>query len=148
MLNIPARWEKDWQRFIGSLEEENVWINDNQDALIWALDPHGRYSPKVGYASSMVARQIGDISWWWRHLWKLKVPPKTKLSMRCILMDKAPTELKLMCRAINGPSRCSLCKQQEEDTNNLFLTCPVSNLFWSRITTSLNLHIVWLGKNI
>ena len=67
-LNILTFWVDDWQRFIGSLEEANVCINDNQDVLMWALDPQGRYSPKSGYAYTMAARHTGDFSWWWSHI--------------------------------------------------------------------------------
>eukprot|EP00253_Pinus_taeda_P016424 PITA_16424 len=135
MLNIPDVWVEDRHRFISSLEEANVRISDNHDDLIWVMDPHGIYSPKASYASLMVARHTRDFSWWWGHLSKLKAPPKSRLFMWCILKDKVATELMLMHRAICGPSRCCLCRQHEEDTTHLFLTCPISKSFWLRILT-------------
>ena len=147
-LNIPDIWVEDWQSFIGSLEEENVCISDNQDVLIWALDPHGRYSPKSGYAYASAARLTGDSSWWWSHIWKLKAPPKSRLFMWCILTNKVHTELILRSHANYGPSRCCLCRMHEEDTSHLFLNCHVSKAFWLRILTSLNLHIDWFGQDI
>lgn len=63
-------------------------------------------------------------------------------------MAKVPTKQNLMRRGFHGPSICCLCKLHEEDTNHLFLPCPVTTLFWSRITTSLNIPTVWSGQNV
>lgn len=62
MLNILDAWVADWQIFIDSLEEANVWIIDKHDVLICATNPQGSYSPKVGYAYSMAAKHSGEFS--------------------------------------------------------------------------------------
>jgi len=38
-----------WIRSIGALEESYVRVIDEEDEIIWATSPRGRYTPKDGY---------------------------------------------------------------------------------------------------
>lgn len=73
-VGINRRWGREWMRFMGALEEANIWISTKEDKLIWAKDPTGIYSLKVGFTAIMETRTMGVIKWWWRFIWKLKVP--------------------------------------------------------------------------
>jgi hypothetical protein len=48
------------------------------DELVWKKSPHGVYTPKLGYTALSVDLLQEEPSWWWRGLWKLKAPLKSK----------------------------------------------------------------------
>ena len=55
---------------------------------------------------------------------------KAKIFIWCTLANKIPTWDHLQRRQIIGPGWCSLCKDNEESTNHLFLSCNFSNQVW------------------
>ena len=63
---------------------------------------------KVGYAE-LINREVESI-WWWKVLWKMKCPLKTKKFSWFLLSGKALTWDVLCLRGREGPGRCFLCK--------------------------------------
>lgn len=90
-LSIPPLWVQYWEDFTQALTEAHIQITDGDDEIIWALSKFGTYSPKDGYLALTGARKRHIISDWWRHLWKLKAPPRTQMLMWTILKNKIPT---------------------------------------------------------
>ena len=66
-----------WNGYIAILKASHVRFSNDDDALVWNLSKIGHYLPKEGYAQLMVNREV-DYIWWWKVLWKLKCPLKTK----------------------------------------------------------------------
>ena len=66
-----------WNGYIAILKTSHVRFSNDDDALVWNLSKTGHYSPKEGYAQLMLNREV-EYTWWWRVLWKLKCPLKTK----------------------------------------------------------------------
>ena len=95
---------------------------------MWDADAGGAYTPKAGYLFLSARVVLREEVWWWRPLWKLKFPAKTKLFMWCVLNNKVPTWDVLQKRSFQGPGWCVLCKRELETTYHLFHTCSFSSV--------------------
>jgi hypothetical protein len=56
--------------------------------LIWDPTPSRIYSPKLGYLKYNSDLGLREPVWWWRKLWKIKSPAKTRLFMWNVLSIK------------------------------------------------------------
>lgn len=128
--------------------EARIRITDGEDELIWAHAKHGTYSPKVGYQVLMERNKPLDLAQWWKQLWKLKVPPRSKLLMWSILCNKVLTGAHLMRRSFAGPFWCHLCKSDNEDTEHLFLHCPLTQELWNGFLSSISSALKCHGRNL
>ena len=90
--------------YIRELARANILLTDQEDTLVWEADPGGVYTPKAGYLCLSAGVEQRDEDWWWRPLWGLKCPAKTKLFMWCVLNNKVPTWDVLQKRSFQGPS--------------------------------------------
>eukprot|EP00253_Pinus_taeda_P002842 PITA_02842 len=147
-LNIHPRWWDEWETFKQELSRSNVRIKDGPDQLIWAYADTGSYSPKFGYKFLMSKKGWGDPEWWEKSLWKLKCPAKAKLFFWCILKKKVPTWDILQSRHKQGPGRCTLCKNDLETTNHLFIEFQTAKKVWSEVSKYINLSIQWEGQSL
>ena len=109
-------------QYVRELVRANILLSDQEDLLVWEADPEGVYTPKMGYLCLSVGVENRVDVWWWRSLWKLKCPAKTKLFMWCVLNNKVPTWDVLQKRSFQGPGWCVLCKRELESTSHLFLS--------------------------
>jgi hypothetical protein len=121
---------------------------DNEDELIWDPSPSGIYSPKLGYLKYNSDLGLREPVWWWRNLWKVKSPAKTRLFMWNVLQNKVLTWDNLQKRNFVGPGWCSLCKSEGETILHLFLNCRFINKVWKETSRLLNLHCVWEGRDL
>jgi hypothetical protein len=87
-LDRPQQWLS-WEEI--GLQEENaeIWecytqklrscfinLNDEEDQLIWSLNPIGNYEPRLGYKALAIEGNENPQSWWSRLLYKFKCPSK------------------------------------------------------------------------
>ena len=79
------------ETYIRELVRAHIVLSEQEDSLVWDADPGGAYSPKAGYLFLSAGVEQRDESWWWKPLWRLKCPAKTKLFMWCVLNNKLPT---------------------------------------------------------
>jgi len=91
ILHIPQQWEQQWVEYKAALTESHIRIVEGEDEIIWALAKLGKYSPKEGYLVLVETHQPQAIELWWKHMWKLEAPPRTRLLMWTILKYKIPT---------------------------------------------------------
>eukprot|EP00253_Pinus_taeda_P007121 PITA_07121 len=137
-LNLPQLWQRKWRELFKALIEAHIRILEGDDELIWAFSRHVVYSPRIGHQVLMDPYKPPSSELWWRHLWKLKAAPRTKLLMWSILRNKVPIGANLMKRSFLGPFWCYLYKSGSEDTNHLFLHCPSTQELWSSLLISLS----------
>jgi hypothetical protein len=64
-----------------------------------------------------------------------------------ILENIIPTWENLQKRQFNGPSWCSLCKEQEETIDHLFIRCPFTTLVWAKVNSLNNSIGGWQGAS-
>lgn len=111
--------------------------------MVLDLDPAGIYTPKEGYIKLSTEVDPREEVWWWRPLWKLKCPAKTKLFMWYVLENRVPTWDTLQKRNFQGPGWCVLCKREQESITHLFLSCSYSVEVWKESSTFLGFPCRW-----
>ena len=89
--------------YIRALKQAHLVLSDRDDKIAWDFDPSGIYSPRAGYQKLSEGNVLGEVRWWWKNLWKLNCPPKTRLFMWCVLENKVPTWDVLQNRCFQGP---------------------------------------------
>ena len=100
----------------------------------------------MGY-NELIFREV-DLNWWWKVLWKMKCPLKTKNFSWFLLTGKALTWDVLCLRGREGPGRCYLCKQSCETNFHIAVECPFTQSVWSIIEDHLTLNNLWNGITI
>jgi hypothetical protein len=73
------------------MKDGNVRLKDEEDQLIWSLNPVGAYVPKIGYKALIEEGREGHHFWWWKTVWKLRCSTKNKIFIWLIIYNKAPT---------------------------------------------------------
>lgn len=146
--NIPRSQVQEWNNYTNALSKAHIRITDGEDELIWAHAKHGKYSPKEGYLVLLERYKPLDLLPWWKHLWKLKVPPQKKLLMWSILHNKVSTGAPLMKRSYVGPFQCHLYKSKNEDIEHLFLHCLLPQELWNDFLLSIYSGLKWQGPHL
>src|SRR5690606_29063079 len=90
-LHIPHQWHHHCADYVAALAESHIKILEGEDEIIWALAKNRRYSPKEGYLHLTNIHRPQQIDIWWKGMWKLKGPPRTRLLIWSILKHKIPT---------------------------------------------------------
>ena len=76
------------------------------------------------------------------------VSPEGIFLMWCTMENKIPTWDYLQKRTFAGPGWCSLCKDNEENPNHLFLTCSFSKQVWKHSQTLSTTSFSWAGPTL
>jgi hypothetical protein len=97
----------------------------------------------LGYIQLNIDLHLRDLNWWWKWLWKVSFPLKSKILMWCILNKKPPTQEVMEKRSIEVLGWCSLCKSSGETSAHLFLLCPFIKVVWKECPIMLGQ--VWSG---
>eukprot|EP00253_Pinus_taeda_P006377 PITA_06377 len=147
-INLPPRWHQEWQEFITALAESHLKIKEGPDELVWNQAENVIYTPKAGYISLNIQKKRDTISFWWKSLWKLTAPPRTKLFFWGILRNKVPTGEQITHRAFQGPTWCILCKCASKTTDHLFLRCSVILALWNSLSTLIQMNGQWEGDDL
>lgn len=134
-----------WSDYTIALTESNIRILEGEDEIIWAPAKHGRYSPKGGYLVLMDSHRPQICDTWWSSMWKLKVPPRSRLLMWTIMKNKIPIWEKLIKISLHGPFWCFLCMNNSDDIDHLFLTCLATKELWVTIHSNFPSLIQWQG---
>jgi hypothetical protein len=147
-LGLDGELVRHWELFVAELHRAHIRLCENFDELIWGFNKQGGYyTAKLGYQAMF---SVGEVAvwWWWKTLWKVKAPPKSKFLMWLSLSDKVLTWDLLQRRGKVGPSRCPLCKLHEESNSHIFLHCSYSCQVWREVEGFLGFDSLWHGLNI
>jgi hypothetical protein len=147
-LGLSEEEKLELERYIFNLNSSQIRLMDCEDELIWDPAPSGIYSPKLGYLKYNSDLGLREPVWWWRKLWKVKSPTKTRLFMWNVLQNKVLTWDNLQKRNFFGPGWCSLCKYEGENILHLFLKCRFIKKVWTETSRLLDLHCVWDGRDL
>jgi ribonuclease HI len=110
--------------------------------------PSGIYTPRMGYIKLNLDLYQREPVWWWKNLWKLNCPAKTRLFMWNVLSNKVSTWEILQKRNNHGPGWCSLCKYEGETTIHIFLECRFIIEVWSEVSRLLDLRCNWIDPSL
>ncbi|KAJ4790726.1 RNA-directed DNA polymerase (reverse transcriptase)-related family protein [Rhynchospora pubera] len=73
-------------------------------------------------------------------LWKLKVPPKVRIFLWLVLLDRILTQQNLMLRNWPSISECKCCSTDCLETSvHLFITCDFAKQIWTLVRSRFNL---------
>lgn len=125
-LNLPLEWHQYWEDYTNALRESHICIKDDLDKLTWDKAESGFYTPKEGYLCLISNKNLEIVQSWWKIIWQLKTPPRTKHFFWCLLWKKIPTREELMRRSMHGPTWCILYKKQSKSTTHIFLACGIT----------------------
>jgi len=131
--------------YINELVQAHIHLIDQEDELIWDMDPNGRYTPKARYIKLSSLDEQREIEWWWRPLWKIKCPAKVKIFMWSAMEGKVPTWDILQKRNFNGPGWCVLCKRAQESITHLFISCSFAVEVWKYCSSLVGGNLRWEG---
>ena len=115
---------------------------------MWAHAETGVYSPKAGYNFLMRRKGWEPPVWWEKPLFKLKCPKKARIFLWCALKRKIPTWEILQARYKQGPSRCSLCREESESITYMFVECSFTRKVWNLTCQLLNINSRWEGGDL
>lgn len=76
---------------------------------------------------------VGIEHHWWKHLWKLKVPPKVRIFWWRVIRKFLPTKAKLHRRHIEQLAACPTCRAANESIYLVITECTFACLFWNEI---------------
>jgi hypothetical protein len=79
-IGLGEEYATTWKRYIDILKDSNVRIREDDDQLVWSLNPIGTYVPKIGYKALVEEGREEQHVWWWKIIWKLNIPSKNKFS--------------------------------------------------------------------
>jgi hypothetical protein len=77
-LELNEAYVEAWKAYIVYLRKCNIILNDDEDELIWSLNPTGGYEPKFGYKALALEGIDQPLIWWWKSIWKFKCLTKVK----------------------------------------------------------------------
>lgn len=115
-------------------------LSFGKDKLIWTGRQSGLYTVKTGYnvirdKTSLPSTDQASTSFQpsrglWNRIWKAHIPPKIRFFLWSLCQDALPTKVNLCKRDIITQPLCSLCNQQIETTEHIFLHCLWIETIW------------------
>ncbi|GLT58613.1 hypothetical protein SLA2020_314900 [Shorea laevis] len=116
------------------------------DSLIWHHDKYNKFSIKSAYLlayntahepgsrESNLNMTIGE----WKHLWKLKIPPKVRVFVWRAILNSLPSLDNLVKRGVVQEMTCPNCHGADETLMHLLFFCPQVEPIWFGSTLGLN----------
>ena len=68
-----------WTGYLAILKSSHIILKNEVDVLVWNQSKSGKCSPKDGNLHLILEKHEMEIAWWWRMIWKLKCPLKSKI---------------------------------------------------------------------
>ncbi|CAL5444757.1 unnamed protein product [Camellia sinensis] len=113
---------------------------DRADVLVWYLSKSGVYSVKSGYwvAKSLITEESSShpsSSYqvpidFWKHIWKVEVPPKIKHFWWRVCKNTLATKANLHNRHCSPSSICPICLSEVESMEHLLFDCAWTQSIW------------------
>uniref|UniRef100_A0A2N9EM79 Reverse transcriptase zinc-binding domain-containing protein n=1 Tax=Fagus sylvatica TaxID=28930 RepID=A0A2N9EM79_FAGSY len=109
------------------------------DRQVWARTSNGMFSVQSAYqmlVEDLKIKESGTSTtsqrWkvFWKNLWSVKVPQKIKVFMWKACSNILPTCTKLFDRNIVSNFSCSVCGDEAETRDHLFMECPAVTNAW------------------
>jgi hypothetical protein len=144
-LNLPLDMHDEWNSFINLLCEIFITLDrEYEDSLCWSKNSQNdSYMIKLGYKAWLEEKSETQLKWWWKPLWKIKAPPRCKLTLWLALNNKLLTLDNWLRRGWCGPNICPLCKEDQESTTHIFISCPFAEKVTHLIKDKLNSSVDW-----
>ncbi|KAK3194282.1 hypothetical protein Dsin_025592 [Dipteronia sinensis] len=117
ILTLPKPLDNDTKELHLRLGSSRI-----EDVILWHYEEIGRYTVNNGYwvGRNMEAKAStssgSSQSFWWKVLWKLKIPQKVKIFVWKTCFDWIPTTFSLAQRDVPVMVRCPACRASDDST--------------------------------
>ncbi|CAL1404024.1 unnamed protein product [Linum trigynum] len=108
--------------------------------LVWGPSPTSGYSAHSFYCAVLKEQFPGSASFPFHVIWMAVAPPKVCVFLWIAFQKKIITQDALKRRGWFLPSRCALCREQEETINHIFLSCRFSKDVWRILSAFVDLQ--------
>lgn len=158
LLNLHGAWKKEDIQNIYSSDDTSSILNTITstchcaDTLIFHPSKDGNYTVKDGY--NTIIRQNLDplldgnnhLSQFWKHLWKIDMPPKNLCFLWTLCHNALPLGEALIKRGLKVDGTCPFGGHAIENPQHLFVDCPFARACW--YGSRLNVRIGhWVNGN-
>ncbi|GAU48769.1 hypothetical protein TSUD_406120 [Trifolium subterraneum] len=113
-------------------------VDNIADSLVWKGSDNGLLTLKIAYDFK---RPHAPFLPWAKSIWSKDIPPTRSLLAWRVMLDKVPTDDKLIERGCNLPSMCSLCNIHSETLFHLFFQCSFSFQIWCWLASVLDVTL-------
>jgi len=138
-----VEWNLDLRRRLG-IDEVAEWnelqeelellvFSEEDDTVIWALEPSGKFSTKSLYR---FMKHSGNVDLRMTELWKVNLPLKIKIFLWMLWHDRVLTSEQLKIRKGKGSEKCKYCGKIET-RNHLFFNCNIAQILWVWVRISM-----------
>ncbi|KAM6544160.1 hypothetical protein CsatB_008607 [Cannabis sativa] len=110
-----------------------------EDSWYWLAESNGFYSVRSAYKLLQAQKQQADApqtSQFWKRLWELKVPPKTKDLVWRASSNCLATKANLCIKKVLVDNLCPMCGVFAETEVHLLVSCPFAWACWEFSGTS------------
>jgi len=139
--DLPPNLEEEGDVLRTFLQGKSPIKNNIKDKRGWGRKT-GRYTTGEGYKLMEVIPYAAPNPGVWKFLWTTPFVPKIDFFCWTTAHKSNLTVENLKKRGIEGPSRCPLCKNDEETLDHILIRCPFSKEVWDQalmMTQRLNL---------
>jgi len=105
-------------------------ITNVADSFCWGYSGSGEFTTKSAtwQAYDNISRE--QPLWQFNWIWKLEVMPKIKIFLWQLCHNALPSRGTLLRRGIQLDPLCMTCANEIEDTDHIFLHCPIVHQVW------------------
>lgn len=111
----------------GSSSQKNLSFHIQN---VWTPSKSGQYMAKEGYNFLVNQFEQNDLGIHHKLFWSSRLIPKAEVFAWLATRNKILTAERFNKMGFEGPSRCVMCKTQEESVDHLLLNCPFSARIW------------------
>jgi len=112
-------WEDDNNCNLLAILAGKEVLSQGKDEIVWPLNSEGSFSIKRFCSTQFEALDGRDFAT--KSIWKSKAPTKVCFLAWLATLGKIPTDDMLKRRNFRGPSRCSMCLEEEEILDHLLV---------------------------
>ena len=127
--DLPTDLEAKAEVLSNLLQGKSHVKEDSRDKRGWG-HTSGIYSASEGYKFIKALPYAAPNPAIWKFLWTKAFIPKIDMFCSTMAHKSILSSENLKKRGMEGPSRCPLCKSDEETTDHIMIGCPFSKEVW------------------
>jgi hypothetical protein len=130
-LGLIGPLSEEWNSYITLLQSSGITLFNSNDKLVWSWNKtSGTVITNLGY-QCIASNSLNEVScWWYKAIWRVKVQSKIICFIWLCLKDQILTSANFRKRGGIGPVVCSLCFQDDETIDHLFIHYEYTQIIW------------------
>ena len=138
--NVPMDLKNEADLLTQLLQGKSPMTESSKDMRGWG-QLSGCYTVAEGYRSMQTTHYAAPNPAKWNFIWTFPFIPKIDHFCWTAAHNSILTGDNLKRRGMEGPSRCPLCRSEEETVNHLLLTCPYTMEVWKLVLNPSHVNI-------